>query len=151
MRNAEKKKVPNSELPAPRSKWSDSGMKKILVVEDEVHTRETIKDRLEFEGFEVITAQNGETAIKLARAEKPDLVTLDIMLPGRMDGTEVGAALGKDERTRNIPIIFVTCLWTREEEKKMGHEIGEQVVIAKPFDFNELVEVIKKKIEEKGH
>lgn len=120
--------------------------KKILIVEDEAHTRETMKDRLEFEGFEVITAQDGAAALKLVRTEKPDLITLDIMLPGGMDGTEVGAALAKDKRTRNIPIIYVSCLWTKEDEKIKGRVMAGQVVMAKPFNFNELIEVIKKKI-----
>jgi len=128
---------------------SNVSKKKILVVEDEVNTRETMKDRLEFEGFEVITAQNGATALKLARIAKPNLITLDIMLPGGMDGTEVGAALKKYESTRNIPIIYVTCLRTREEEKMMGRERAGEFVMAKPFDFNELVEVIKKKISDR--
>lgn len=131
---------------ASNEEKSNVRKKKILIVEDEVHTRETIKDRLEFEGFEVITAENGESAIQLARTEKPDLITLDIMLPGGMDGTEVAARLAKSTGTRIIPIIYVTCLRTKEEERQTGHYVADSIIIAKPFDFNELVEVIKKKI-----
>jgi len=120
--------------------------KKILVVEDEAHTRETMKDRLEFEGFDVITAQNGAKALELVRTEIPDLITLDIMLPGGMDGTEVGAALERDKMTRNIPIIYVSCLWTKEDEKIKGRVMAGQIIMAKPFNFDELVDVIKKKI-----
>lgn len=130
---------------ASNEEKSNVRKKTLLVVEDEAHTRETMKDRLEFEGFEVITTENGATALKLARTEKPDLITLDIMLPGGMDGTEVGAALAKDERTRNIPIIYVTSLWSKNDEKARGHNIAEQFVIAKPFDFETLLKAIKER------
>ena len=115
--------------------------KKILIVEDEPHTLETLKDRLEFEGYEVITAQDGETAIMKAGREKPELITLDIMLPD-MDGFAVCERLKKDTKTHFIPIIMLTVKDTVVEKVK-GLDIGADDYVLKPFEDEELLARIR--------
>lgn len=118
---------------------TDAPRKKILVVEDEPHSRETLQDRLEFEGYEIITAEDGQTALAKAKAEKPDLIVLDVMLP-RMDGYKVCGLLKADTRYNKIPIIMLTAK-AQEADRKLSQEMGAEAHIAKPF---EPVELLKK-------
>ena len=117
--------------------------KKILVVDDEPHIVEAVKFRLEANNYEVITAPDGQEGLKKAKAAKPDLVILDIVMPG-MDGTAVAAALKDDLNTKDIPVIFLTCLVKKTEEKKAEHMIGHEFIIAKPFEAEELLSMIDK-------
>ena len=111
--------------------------KKILIVEDEPHALETLQDRLEFEGYETITAGDGATALIKAKAEKPDLIILDIMLP-RMDGYKVCGFLKADTRYNKIPIIMFTVK-AQESDKKLGEEMGAQAYLTKPFEPEKLL------------
>jgi len=111
--------------------------KKILIVEDEPHALETLQDRLEFEGYEIITAQDGQTALAKAKAEKPDLIILDVMLP-KMDGYKVCGLLKADTRYNKIPIIMLTAK-AQEADKKLSQEMGAEAYMAKPFEAAELL------------
>lgn len=106
-------------------------------MEDEPHALETLQDRLEFEGYEIITAQDGQTALSKAKAEKPDLIILDVMLP-KMDGYKVCGLLKADTRYNKIPIIMLTAK-AQESDKKLSQEMGAEAYIAKPFEAAELL------------
>ncbi|MDO8682566.1 MAG: response regulator transcription factor [Armatimonadota bacterium] len=109
-------------------------MQRILIVEDESALAETLAVNLKAEGYRTIIASDGVSALDLAASERPDLVILDIMLPG-LDGLEVCRALRK--RT-DIPIIMLTAK-AREVDKVIGLEIGADDYITKPFSMLELI------------
>src|SRR5438105_235574 len=106
----------------------------VLVVDDEATLRDTLEYNLRRERYRVLTAADGATALDLARAERPDLVILDIMLPG-MSGFEVCRALRRDSR---VPILMLSA---REDEidKVLGLELGADDYLTKPFGLRELL------------
>ena len=119
--------------------------KKILIVDDEPDVLMLLGERLSKAGYDVIKASGGQEAIETAQKESPDLIVLDIAMPG-MDGSEVANALRAHPQTQDIPIIFLTCLFTKQEEKTCGHVLGQNFFIAKPYDVNELLSEIKARI-----
>jgi two-component system alkaline phosphatase synthesis response regulator PhoP len=116
--------------------------KRILVVDDEPDILTALKDRLEFEGYEVLTAEDGQTALAIARKENPDCILLDLMLP-KLDGYKVCRLLKFDKKRKGIPIIMLTAR-TQEEDKQMGMEMRANEYVFKPFDEEELLKIIKK-------
>jgi len=119
------------------------GKKKILIVDDDKDVLSVLEKRLTVEKYSVITANNGQDAIILAKAQRPDLIMLDIIMPG-IDGAEVAGKLREDPETKNIPVIFLTCMLTPEEEKQKRHHVAGNIFIAKPYDIKELLSEIKK-------
>jgi len=119
--------------------------KKILIVDDEKDILTVLEKRLSVAGYDVVKADSGKNAIKIAREEHPDLIVLDIVMP-EIDGAMVAETLKQDVNTKGIPIIFLTCLLTKKEESILGHEIHGHFFIAKPFDQEELLSEIKKTI-----
>lgn len=113
---------------------------KILVVDDEKSTVDTLKMSLESDNYEVVEAYSGDGAIRKARSEIPDLILLDIMLPDRT-GYEICNKLRKDPLTRKIPIIMLTGMG--ETGRIPGMELGANDYITKPFDLNVLREKIR--------
>jgi two-component system, OmpR family, alkaline phosphatase synthesis response regulator PhoP len=109
-------------------------MKKILVVDDEPKIVQLARDYIDRAGFAVLTAGDGKSALAVARAEKPDLIVLDLGLPG-MDGLDVARAVRKDS---NVPIIMLTARG-EETDKLVGLELGADDYITKPFSPKELV------------
>ena len=109
-------------------------MKKILVVDDEPTLVATVKYNLEREGYQVVTAADGESGVEVARAERPDLVVLDLMLPG-LDGFEVCRIL---RREMTAPILMLTAK-TEEVDKVVGLELGADDYVTKPFSMRELL------------
>ena len=109
-------------------------MKTILVVDDEPKIVQLARDYLERAGFAILTAGDGKTALAAARADKPDLIVLDLGLP-EMDGLDVARALRKDS---NVPIIMLTARG-EETDKLIGLELGADDYITKPFSPKELV------------
>lgn len=114
---------------------------KILVVDDELHIRELVKFNLTKEGFEVLEAGDGHAAVKMVRTEKPDLVILDLMLPG-LDGLEVCRSLKGRRETAAIPIIMLTAK-SEEIDKVIGLELGADDYLTKPFSTRELTARVK--------
>jgi two-component system, OmpR family, alkaline phosphatase synthesis response regulator PhoP len=112
-------------------------MKTILVVDDEPAISQIARDYLERAGFRVISAGDGTSALRLARAERPALLVLDLMLPG-MDGLDVTRALRQDVATRRMPIIMLTAR-VEETDRLVGLELGADDYITKPFSPRELV------------
>lgn len=114
---------------------------RVLVVEDEEDIRGLVEYNLGREGFRVTAVASGELAVKEAQARPPDLVLLDLMLPG-LDGLEVCRALKADDRTRHIPIVMLTA---RGEEADIvaGLELGAEDYVTKPFSPRVLVSRLK--------
>lgn len=113
-------------------------MSKILVIDDEQPIADILKFNLEKEGYEVVVANDGDTAIELAEEERPDLVLLDIMLPGK-DGNEVCREIRK---TQTMPIIMLTAK-DSEIDKVLGLELGADDYVTKPFSNRELIARVK--------
>lgn len=113
----------------------------ILVIEDEADILEVLKYNLSKNGFDVLTAESGEKGLDLAGGKIPELVLLDLMLPG-VDGLEVCRQLRSRERTRNIPIIMLTAKGA-ESDIVLGLTLGADDYLSKPFSPTELVARIK--------
>src|SRR5690625_2391927 len=111
---------------------------KILVVDDEKPIADILQYNLEKEGYEVVCAYDGDDAIELAETENPDLILLDIMLPGK-DGNEVCREIRK---TKNMPIIMLTAR-DSELDKVLGLELGADDYVTKPFSNRELIARVK--------
>jgi DNA-binding response OmpR family regulator len=109
-------------------------VKRILVVEDESKIARLVRDYLEHAGFEVVVAGDGEVALAEARRARPDLVVLDLGLPGR-DGLDVARSL---RRTSNVPIVMLTARGD-ETDRIVGLELGADDYVVKPFSPKELV------------
>lgn len=116
-------------------------MKKILVVDDEPDIVDLVSRQLHKEGFRVLAGADANDALRLIRLERPDLVILDLMLPG-MDGLSVCRILKGDERTRLIPIIILTAK-VEENDRVLGLEMGADDYVTKPFNLKELVARVK--------
>lgn len=120
--------------------------KKILVVDDDPDLVEVLGKRLKANRYQVVTAYDSEEGLEKARSESPDLIILDVMMPG-MDGAAMAASLRENDSTSKIPVIFLTGIVEREEAEEQGHKIGGNIFIAKPFDTKELLAIIKNKLE----
>ena len=112
--------------------------KKILVVDDEKPISDIVKFNLDKEGYDVVTAYDGEEALKKVEAESPDLILLDLMLP-KIDGLEVARQIRKEHDT---PIIMLTAK-DSEIDKVLGMELGADDYVTKPFSNRELVARVK--------
>jgi DNA-binding response OmpR family regulator len=118
---------------------------KVLVVDDEAPIRLLCRVNLEAEGMEVLEAADGETGLETARAEKPDVVLLDVMMPG-MDGWQVAERLVEDADTNDIPLIFLTAR-AELRDRARGLELGGVDYITKPFNPTELATVVESLLE----
>ena len=113
---------------------------RILVVDDEIYIVHILDFSLGMEGYEVITALDGEQALEKARTEKPDLIVLDIMMP-KLDGYETCKRLKADPITKDMPVILLSAKG-RNVDQKVGFEVGADDYITKPFSPRKLVERI---------
>jgi two-component system phosphate regulon response regulator PhoB len=109
----------------------------VLIVEDEQDIRDLLAFNLKREGFSVFEAGDGNLAVTLASEKKPDIILLDIMLPG-MDGLSVSKALQRDPRTAAIPVIMLTAK-SEEVDRIVGLELGAADYVIKPFSVREVV------------
>ncbi len=116
--------------------------KVILVVEDEAKTMKLIRDLLQVSGFTTIEATDGEKGVELAKAKKPDLILMDIMMPA-MDGYAACHAIKTDKATRAIPVVMLTVL-DLELNKVLGKDMGAAEYITKPVDRQKLLDVINR-------
>ncbi|MBN1880406.1 response regulator transcription factor [bacterium] len=114
---------------------------RILVVDDEADIIELLQFNLEKEGYQVLTAMTGEAAVKAAQAKLPELIVLDLMLPG-IDGMEVCRILKRDARTSAIPIIMLTAK-TEDIDIVAGLELGAVDYVTKPFSPKVLIARIR--------
>ncbi|MBT4289564.1 MAG: response regulator, partial [Deltaproteobacteria bacterium] len=113
----------------------------ILIVDDTRLNVQIIKSDLEDEGYNILSSENGTDALRIAETENPDLILLDIMMPG-MDGFEVCKILKEKDNTKDIPIIFLTA---RSEPKDVikGFQLGAVDYLRKPFEVSELLVRVK--------
>jgi two-component system alkaline phosphatase synthesis response regulator PhoP len=114
---------------------------KILIVDDEEHIIELLKFNLLNSGYEVLTANNGVDAVKIAKAEKPNLLLLDLMLPG-IDGFDVCKEIKRNNEMKSTSIIMLTAKG-EELDKILGLELGADDYITKPFSVRELLARVK--------
>ena len=117
-------------------------MSKILIVEDDPDIRELLRFNLEKAGYTLFLAEDGEKALTLARKHSPDIILLDLMLPG-VDGLEVCRTLKKDPELQRIPVIMVTAKG-EEMDRVVGLELGADDYVVKPFSLREVVLRIRK-------
>lgn len=120
-------------------------MTKVLVIDDEAPIRLLCRVNLEAEKMEVLEAGDGEEGLQLARAEKPDIVLLDVMMPG-MDGWQVAERLFESEETNQIPLVFLTAR-AELRDRARGLELGGVDYITKPFNPVELASVVENLLE----
>ena len=107
-------------------------MPRVLVIDDEGPIRLLCRVNLEAAGMEISEAEDGPSGVEAARAEQPDVILLDVMMPG-MDGWEVFGELLKDERTAKIPIVFLTARAELRDQAR-GLELGGVDYVTKPFN-----------------
>ena len=116
--------------------------KKILIVDDEQDTLSVLGKGLTAEGYSVIEADNSGDAIDLAKSECPDLIILDVLMPG-MDGGEVARRLKEVPETKGIPVIFLTGMFPKREEEEEGHIVAGNIMFDKPYDILKLITAIE--------
>jgi len=119
-------------------------MKKILIIEDHPDMRELLTWQVELMGFAALTAKQGSEGLEKAESENPDLIILDIMMPG-IDGWQAARELKGNLATKNIPILAATALF-RDADLKTCMDSGCDGCIVKPFTFQELHEKVKELI-----
>ena len=116
-------------------------MKKILVVDDQQTIRRLLEISLRSPERTILEAESGERAIEVAHAERPDLIIMDLMMPGGMDGFEAVSLLKKDRATRDCPVLILTAK-DRNEERERAIEVGAGDYLAKPFRLAQLIEKV---------
>jgi DNA-binding response OmpR family regulator len=123
-----------------------AAQKTVLVVDDHAPLRTLCRVNLEPAGFRVLEAGDGDEALECVRAERPDVILLDIMMP-RMSGWEVASTLLGDSTTNDIPIIFITARGMLADRIR-AFELGAQEYLPKPFDPSRLAESIRTMLEQ---
>lgn len=116
---------------------NEAQQKKVLIIDDEAEMTRLLKIELEQEGFKAFVARDGQEGFSQIRTIMPDVIILDIMMPG-MDGYEMLTILKADDATQNIPVILLTAK-TREQDIEKGKKLGADSYITKPFDSIQLV------------
>jgi DNA-binding response OmpR family regulator len=138
----------------PEAGSGDSGAstrnqtRRVLVVDDERSIRMLCRVNLRASGMEVLEADDGNEGLELARRERPDLILLDVMMPG-LDGWSVARELAADKSTKEIPIIFITAR-ADPADRRLGEQLGGVGYVVKPFDpvgIGELVEDVLTRLE----
>jgi len=114
---------------------------RVLVIDDEAPIRLLCRVNLEAEGMEVLEADDGHAVLELARRERPDLILLDVMMPG-LDGWSVARELLDDERTEGIPIVFLTAR-AELRDRARGLDLGGVDYVTKPFNPVELAPLVR--------
>ena len=123
-------------------------MKTVLIVDDNIKNLDLFKDFVESWGYETVTAQQGKDAISLAERYLPDIILLDVMLPG-MSGYEVCRELKENTKTQHIPVVMITVL-NDIADRIHGYKIGADQFLVKPVDYNELHAILDSLFGEKS-
>ena len=116
-------------------------MTRVLLADDDANVVEVLQANLEAEGYEVLVAADGNQAWALIASEEPDLVILDVMMPGR-DGLDLLAAVRDDDRTRDLPVVLLTAR-AGDEEIWAGWQAGANYYLTKPFDIEQLLQYLR--------
>ena len=117
-------------------------MKKILIVDDQVEVRELVELTLRVEDYQIFQAKSGEDAIEIAKAEKPELIIMDIMMPGGMDGLEATRIIKNDPETEGCTVIMLTAKG-QQADKEIGLKAGASDYFAKPFSPLDLMRKVE--------
>ena len=115
-------------------------IKKIMVVDDSPTERAYLEGLLKKKGFEVLLVESGEAAIERSKSERPDLILMDVVMPG-LNGFQATRAITRDEATKHIPVIICTTK-SQETDKIWGLRQGARDYIVKPIDANDLLDKI---------
>jgi CheY-like chemotaxis protein len=116
----------------------------ILCADDDPDILSLVSLRLERLGYEVVTAPDGRAALERARERRPDVVVLDVMMPG-IDGWEVCRQLKETPGVRHIPVIFLSAR-AQDEDRQRGYALGVDEYVTKPFDPAHLVEIVRRSL-----
>jgi CheY-like chemotaxis protein len=114
---------------------------RVLVVDDDEVIRQLIAVNLQLEGFDVMTAVDGQDCLDKVGAVRPDVITLDVMMP-RLDGWVTAVKLRDDPATRDIRVVMITAR-AQEHDVRRGEEIGVDAYVTKPFDPAELIRTVR--------
>ena len=131
---------PAREIAGAGEQGRTMAIRKILIVDDSPTERHVLNDMLTKAGYEVVTSDNGEDAILKAKSQKPDLILMDVVMPG-LNGFQATRAISRDPDTRAIPIILCTSK-SQETDKIWGMRQGARDYIVKPVNRDELLEKI---------
>jgi len=123
-------------------------MTRVLVIDDEAPIRLLCRVNLEAEGMEVLEASDGPTGLEQARAAEPDVILLDVMMPG-LDGWQVAEQLLEDDTTRSIPIVFLTAR-AEFRDRARGLDLGGIDYVTKPFNPLELAPLVEDMLKRVG-
>ena len=121
---------------------SEHHVPRVLVVDDQSDIRMMCRVNLALEGYDVVEAADGESGLLAVRASRPDVVLLDVMMPG-IDGWEVLETLKNDKITRDIPVVMLTARVQREDEIR-GWTSGASDYVSKPFNPSVLIDVVRR-------
>ncbi len=114
---------------------------KILIVDDQADIRRLVAVTLSVENYEILQAENAEKAIEIGKAEKPDLIIMDVMMPGKIDGLEATRILKNDPDTKDCTILMLTGMGEQADRKK-GFEAGADDYFSKPFSPLDLIKKV---------
>lgn len=114
---------------------------RVLVVDDDEVIRQLIAVNLTLEGFDVATAVDGQDCLEKVRLIKPDVITLDVMMP-RLDGWATAVQLREDPQTSDIRVVLITAR-AQEDDCRRGMEIGVDAYLTKPFDPSEMIRIVR--------
>jgi len=118
--------------------------KKILIIEDDVHLRHAVVDKLKSMGYRVMEAEDGNSGLSMAIKERPDLILLDLMLP-KMDGLSLLSELRRDDWGKDVPVIVITILNATDERRAKAKELNVVEYIDKSkYQLDEIIQKIKK-------
>jgi CheY-like chemotaxis protein len=121
---------------------------RVLVVDDDDVIRQLITVNLELEGFDVVTAIDGQDALEKVKDAQPSVITLDVMMP-RLDGWEAAARLRSDPETAHIKVILLSAR-AQEADLQRGERIGVDAYLTKPFDPDELIDLVRRLMDDAG-
>ncbi len=117
-------------------------MKKILIVDDQLEVRRLVEMTLKVSDYQIFKATTGEEAVEIVKSEKPDLIIMDVMMPGGMDGFEATKILKNDPETKECKIIMLTAKGQQADREK-GIEAGADDYFIKPFSPLELIRKVE--------
>ncbi|MBN1196019.1 MAG: response regulator [Candidatus Aminicenantes bacterium] len=121
-------------------------MKTILIVDDQMEVRELVDVTLSADEIRIIKASKGKEAVEIARREKPDLIIMDVMMPGKLNGIEATRILKSDETTRHIAILMLTAKG-QDRDVEAGLKAGADAYFVKPFSPLELIRKVEEVLE----
>ncbi len=114
---------------------------KILIIDDDVRNSSILSEFFAMEGYEVVTANDGDDGLRKILSERPSLVITDVLMPG-MDGFQLLRAVRKDEALKDLPVLFYTGSYLDEKDRKLAQELGVTRYLAKPMEPGRLVEIV---------